>query len=223
MCRSCKSCASRSHASFSASPVKGDTLLSSATNSQCGCPHCLVPTAYSLHTASICKPFSCSRVEHTAKPVLVCNQVQHAHLLHTTRYLELPGAVPQVDTTQACLSLDGVPVHHMCPCKICQTEAKLKDVCRVPVCVRVAQSVSGSYTSPDVSRGDTSQLALLSATEDDSFHPLAVIETIKRLGDLSNAAFRYARLRLPHVSSSQRLILLQPCFINIVIVQAVSD
>lgn len=40
-------------------------------------------------------------------------------------------------------------------------------------------------------RGDTSQLALLSATEDDSFHPMAVIETIKRLGDLRTAAFRY--------------------------------
>lgn len=43
----------------------------------------------------------------------------------------------------------------------------------------------------NVIRGDTSQLALLSATEDDSFHPLAVIETIKRLGDLRTAAFRY--------------------------------
>ena len=39
-------------------------------------------------------------------------------------------------------------------------------------------------------RADGSQLALLSATEDDSFHPLAVIETIKRLGDLRSAAFR---------------------------------
>ncbi len=40
-------------------------------------------------------------------------------------------------------------------------------------------------------RADGSQLALLSATEDDSFHPLAVIETIKRLGDLRSAAFKY--------------------------------
>ena len=39
-------------------------------------------------------------------------------------------------------------------------------------------------------RADGSQLALLSATEDDSCHPLAVIETIKKLGDLRSAAFR---------------------------------
>lgn len=35
-----------------------------------------------------------------------------------------------------------------------------------------------------------SQLALLSATEDDTFHPLIVVETIKRLGDLRFAAER---------------------------------
>ena len=45
-------------------------------------------------------------------------------------------------------------------------------------------------------RADGSQLALLSATEDDSFHPLAVIETIKRLGDLRSAAFRYMLMLL---------------------------
>ena len=41
-----------------------------------------------------------------------------------------------------------------------------------------------------MSRAEGSQLALLSATEDDSFHPLTVVETIKKLGDLRSAAFR---------------------------------
>lgn len=57
---------------------------------------------------------------------------------------------------------------------------------------RVGQSKQLSFSNASrCDRGDTSQLALLSATEDDSFHPMAVIETIKRLGDLRTAAFRY--------------------------------
>ena len=52
-----------------------------------------------------------------------------------------------------------------------------------------------------------SQLALLSATEDDSFHPLIVVETIKRIGDLRSAAFRYSAYSMPCKENSSQLAL----------------
>ena len=59
-----------------------------------------------------------------------------------------------------------------------------------------------------MNRADGSQLALLSATEDDSFHPLAVIETIKKLGDLRSAAFRCLTLSAPLLTMCAMLLLL---------------
>ena len=59
-----------------------------------------------------------------------------------------------------------------------------------------------------LNRADGSQLALLSATEDDSFHPLAVIETIKKLGDLRSAAFRCLPLSAPPFTMCAMLLLL---------------